>query len=184
MSGLMRNTTADRSLELSEPTSPEVQVIIHSVAHYLFATLSPKIPSQPWPQWDLSQVAPFVSGRLIAELVENTSINLHRFIAVLPDYLEHILFGAQHGRKLMQILAIAGDSDIFFTLMMIISTAICLYFISGTVHLRTISPAETFLITKLCLRLRSCLFIAIRVNPQLLFSTRLLNPFLFFRVLS
>ncbi|KAH0436584.1 hypothetical protein IEQ34_026366 [Dendrobium chrysotoxum] len=66
-------------LEFSEPTSPEVQVIIHSVAHDLSQLFLPRC----FPSLRLNGIYP----RCL----------------LLGRYLR----GLEHGRKLMQILAIA-----------------------------------------------------------------------------
>jgi hypothetical protein len=79
--------------ELSEPTSPELKEIIHSVVHGLLATLSPKMHSKAPP---LSENAPAgainVGSEDCAELVENTSLQFQPLIVLTRDYLARLLF--------------------------------------------------------------------------------------------
>lgn len=78
--------------ELSEPTSPELKGIIHSVVHGLLATLSPKMHSKA----PMSENSPAgtvnVGSEDCAELVENTSLQFQPHISLTRDYLARLLF--------------------------------------------------------------------------------------------
>ncbi|KAI0511361.1 hypothetical protein KFK09_011991 [Dendrobium nobile] len=115
-----RISSVEKVLELSEPTHSEVLEIIHSVAHGLLATLSPKIHSKPSPHSDnVPGSASSIGKDDCAELLENTSIHFQPLITVPRDYLARLLFwclllghylrGLEHRLELTQLLTIAGD---------------------------------------------------------------------------
>lgn len=79
--------------ELSEPTSPELKEIIHSVIHGLLATLSPKMHSKAPPLSDNASTGVLnVGSEDCAELVENTSLQFQPLISLTRDYLARLLF--------------------------------------------------------------------------------------------
>ncbi|KAH0461839.1 hypothetical protein IEQ34_009414 [Dendrobium chrysotoxum] len=116
----LRSLQPEKVLELSEPTHSEVLEIIHSVAHGLLATLSPKIHSKPSPHSDnVPGSASSIGKDDCPELLENTSIHFQPLITVPRDYLARLLFwclllghylrGLEHRLELTQLLTIAGD---------------------------------------------------------------------------
>uniref|UniRef100_A0A2N9JAF1 Uncharacterized protein n=1 Tax=Fagus sylvatica TaxID=28930 RepID=A0A2N9JAF1_FAGSY len=108
--------------ELSEPTSPELKEIIHSVVHGLLATLSPKMHSKAPP---LSENSPTgtvnVGGEDCAELVENTSLQFQPLISLTRDYLARLLFwcmllghylrGLEYRMELMELLSLPSNAE-------------------------------------------------------------------------
>ncbi|PKA61005.1 hypothetical protein AXF42_Ash020813 [Apostasia shenzhenica] len=116
----LRSLQPEKVLELSEPTSSEVQEVIHSVAHGLLATLSPKMHSKlPFQSDSVPGVAFSFTKDECKELLENASIQLHPLVTVPRDYLARLLFwcllmghylrGLEHRLELKQLLTIAGD---------------------------------------------------------------------------
>nr|XP_008373073.1 uncharacterized protein LOC103436424 isoform X2 [Malus domestica] len=89
----LRSLQPEEVAELSEPTSPELREIIHSVIHGLLATLSPKMHSKAPPSSE-SASAGVINGESedCAELVENTSLHFQPLISLTRDYLARLLF--------------------------------------------------------------------------------------------
>lgn len=118
----LRSLQPEKVAELSEPTSPELKEIIHSVVHGLLATLSPKMHSKAPP---LSENAPAgainVGSEDCAELVENTSLQFQPLILLTRDYLARLLFwcmllghylkGLEYRMELTELLSLTSDPE-------------------------------------------------------------------------
>ncbi|KAK9941955.1 hypothetical protein M0R45_007645 [Rubus argutus] len=118
----LRSLQPEKVAELSEPTSPELKEIIHSVVHGLLATLSPKMHSKAPP---LSENAPAgainVGSEDCAELVENTSLQFQPLIVLTRDYLARLLFwcmllghylkGLEYRMELTELLSLTSDPE-------------------------------------------------------------------------
>ncbi|XP_068656725.1 uncharacterized protein [Aristolochia californica] len=117
----LRSLEPEKVAELSEPTSSEVQEIVHSVVHGLLATLSPKMHSKAAPQSDNPERATLDTAKEdIAELVEDASLHFQPLISVTRDYLARLLFwcmllghylrGLEYRLNLMKLLSLSrGD---------------------------------------------------------------------------
>ncbi|KAG0472387.1 hypothetical protein HPP92_016933 [Vanilla planifolia] len=115
----LRSLQPEKVVELSEPTSPEVHEIVHSIAHGLLATLSPKMHSKPPLESDGIHGGTVSVGKDDrTEMLENASLHLQPLIAVPRDYLARLLFwclllghhlrGLEHRLELMQLLTVDG----------------------------------------------------------------------------
>lgn len=118
----LRSLQPEKVAELSEPTSPELKEIIHSVIHGLLATLSPKMHSKAPP---LSENSPTgtvnVGSEDCAELVENTSLQFQPLISLTRDYLARLLFwcmllghylrGLEYRMELMELLSLPSNAE-------------------------------------------------------------------------
>ncbi|PIN01337.1 hypothetical protein CDL12_26148 [Handroanthus impetiginosus] len=114
----LRSLQPEKVVELSEPTLPELDDIIHSVAHGLLATLSPKMHSKgpdPSNNSTVGSVDSETEGDSI-DLVENTSLNFRPIISLQRDYLARLLFwcmllghylrGLEYRLELMDLLSL------------------------------------------------------------------------------
>ncbi|KAL4615292.1 hypothetical protein ACB092_07G113000 [Castanea dentata] len=118
----LRSLQPEKVAELSEPTSPELKEIIHSIVHGLLATLSPKMHSKAPP---LSENSPTgivnVGSEDCAELVENTSLQFQPLISLTRDYLARLLFwcmllghylrGLEYRMELMELLSLPSNAE-------------------------------------------------------------------------
>ncbi|XP_062022038.1 uncharacterized protein LOC133738496 [Rosa rugosa] len=120
----LRSLQPEKVAELSEPTSPELKEIIHSVVHGLLATLSPKMHSKAPPlSENTSAGAINVGSEDCAELVENTSLQFQPLILLTRDYLARLLFwcmllghylkGLEYRMELTELLALTSDPEGF-----------------------------------------------------------------------
>ncbi|KAJ3674323.1 hypothetical protein LUZ60_004939 [Juncus effusus] len=125
----LRSLKPEKVAELSEPTCEGVEEAIHSVAHGLLATLSPKmhsIKNNNINNNDNNNNAALNFGKNennndddCTELVENTSINFQPHLSVPRDYLARLLFwcmllghylrGLEYRLELMQLYNISKD---------------------------------------------------------------------------
>ncbi|KAL1801951.1 hypothetical protein ACET3Z_030598 [Daucus carota] len=118
----LRSLQPEKVAELSEPTSPELREIIHSVVHGLLATLSPKVHSKA-PNLPDNASSGTANGGIAedhTDLVENTSLQFHPLVSLTRDYLARLLFwcmllghyvrGLEHRLELMELLALPNDS--------------------------------------------------------------------------
>ncbi|XP_024023147.1 uncharacterized protein LOC21394747 isoform X2 [Morus notabilis] len=108
--------------ELSEPTSPELKEMIHSVVHGLLATLSPRMHSKVPPLSENTTTGTVsAEGGDCAEIVENTSLQFQPLILLTRDYLARLLFwcmllghylrGLEYRMELMELLSLRSDSE-------------------------------------------------------------------------
>ncbi|KAF3333908.1 hypothetical protein FCM35_KLT01599 [Carex littledalei] len=115
----LRSLKPEKVAELSEPTCPGVEEAIHSVAHGLLATLSPKMRAPP-PEKTKDQTLD-VRKDDYAEIVENTSLQFQPLISVPRDYLARLLFwcmllghyvrGLEYRLELMQLMTISSGVE-------------------------------------------------------------------------
>ncbi|KAJ3685545.1 hypothetical protein LUZ61_014709 [Rhynchospora tenuis] len=112
----LRSLKPEKVAELSEPKCPGVEEAIHSVAHGLLATLSPKMRAPPP---DKAKDQTFDFGKEDStEIVENTSLQFLPLISVPRDYLARLLFwcmllghyirGLEYRLELSQLLTISS----------------------------------------------------------------------------
>ncbi|XP_068321010.1 uncharacterized protein [Pyrus communis] len=118
----LRSLQPEEVAELSEPTSPELKEIIHSVIHGLLATLSPKMHSKAPPSSE-SASAGVINGESedCAELVENTSLHFQPLISLTRDYLARLLFwcmllghylkGLEYRMELTELLSLTSNAE-------------------------------------------------------------------------
>ncbi|KAM1031024.1 hypothetical protein ACFX2C_034867 [Malus domestica] len=118
----LRSLQPEEVAELSEPTSPELREIIHSVIHGLLATLSPKMHSKAPPSSE-SASAGVINGESedCAELVENTSLHFQPLISLTRDYLARLLFwcmllghylkGLEYRMELTELLSLTSNAE-------------------------------------------------------------------------
>ncbi|CAB4320939.1 unnamed protein product [Prunus armeniaca] len=118
----LRSLQPEKVAELSEPTSPELKEIIHSVIHGLLATLSPKMHSKAPPLSDNASTGVLnVGSEDCAELVENTSLQFQPLISLTRDYLARLLFwcmllghylkGLEYRMELTELLSLTNDAE-------------------------------------------------------------------------
>ncbi|BBH09658.1 hypothetical protein Prudu_022219 [Prunus dulcis] len=118
----LRSLQPEKVAELSEPTSPELKEIIHSVIHGLLATLSPKMHSKAPPLSDNASTGILnVGSEDCAELVENTSLQFQPLISLTRDYLARLLFwcmllghylkGLEYRMELTELLSLTNDAE-------------------------------------------------------------------------
>ncbi|XP_059447325.1 uncharacterized protein LOC132178789 isoform X1 [Corylus avellana] len=118
----LRSLQPEKVAELSEPTSPELKEIIHSVVHGLLATLSPKMHSKAPPLSENSSNGTInVGSEDCAELVENTSLQFQPLISLTRDYLARLLFwcmllghylrGLEYRMELMELLSLTSNAE-------------------------------------------------------------------------
>ncbi|BFG41973.1 hypothetical protein CerSpe_282470 [Prunus speciosa] len=118
----LRSLQPEKVAELSEPTSPEMKEIIHSVIHGLLATLSPKMHSKaPHLSDNASTGVLNVGSEDCAELVENTSLQFQPLISLTRDYLARLLFwcmllghylkGLEYRMELTELLYLTSDAE-------------------------------------------------------------------------
>ncbi|PQP91747.1 uncharacterized protein Pyn_06233 [Prunus yedoensis var. nudiflora] len=118
----LRSLQPEKVAELSEPTSPEMKEIIHSVIHGLLATLSPKMHSKaPHLSDNASTGVLNVGSEDCAELVENTSLQFQPLISLTRDYLARLLFwcmllghylkGLEYRMELTELLSLTSDAE-------------------------------------------------------------------------
>ncbi|XP_002518642.2 uncharacterized protein LOC8280975 [Ricinus communis] len=119
----LRSLQPEKVAELSEPTSPELKEVIHSVVHGLLATLSPKMHSKAPPQPEnTSSGTRNIGNEDCAELVENTSLQFQPLISLTRDYLARLLFwcmllghylrGLEYRMELMELLSLTSNVEI------------------------------------------------------------------------
>lgn len=95
----LRITLNEQVAELSEPSSPELKEVIHSVVHGLLATLSPKMHSMAPPHMSENASTGTLNVGIeedCFDLVENTSLQFHPLISLSRDYLARLLFWLDH----------------------------------------------------------------------------------------
>ncbi|KAL6218954.1 hypothetical protein ACLB2K_012161 [Fragaria x ananassa] len=118
----LRSLHPEKVAELSEPTSPELKEIIHSVVHGLLATLSPKMHSKAPPSSENTSAGAInVGSEDCAELLENTSLKFQPLILLTRDYLARLLFwcmllghylkGLEYRMELTELLALSSDPE-------------------------------------------------------------------------
>ncbi|KAL6211772.1 hypothetical protein ACLB2K_016995 [Fragaria x ananassa] len=118
----LRSLHPEKVAELSEPTSPELKEIIHSVVHGLLATLSPKMHSKAPPSSENTSAGAInVGSEDCAELLENTSLQFQPLILLTRDYLARLLFwcmllghylkGLEYRMELTELLALSSDPE-------------------------------------------------------------------------
>ncbi|KAF2321002.1 hypothetical protein GH714_032550 [Hevea brasiliensis] len=118
----LRSLQPEKVAELSEPTSPELKEIIHSVVHGLLATLSPKMHSKVPPQSENASTGTRnIGSEDCAELVENTSLQFQPLISLTRDYLARLLFwcmllghylrGLEYRMELMELLSLTSTVE-------------------------------------------------------------------------
>ncbi|XP_024023146.1 uncharacterized protein LOC21394747 isoform X1 [Morus notabilis] len=118
----LRSLQPEKVAELSEPTSPELKEMIHSVVHGLLATLSPRMHSKVPPLSENTTTGTVsAEGGDCAEIVENTSLQFQPLILLTRDYLARLLFwcmllghylrGLEYRMELMELLSLRSDSE-------------------------------------------------------------------------
>ncbi|KAM7482447.1 hypothetical protein LguiB_007030 [Lonicera macranthoides] len=120
----LRSLQPEKVAQLSEPSSPELKEVIHSVVHGLLATLSPKMHSMAPPHMSENTSTGTLNVRIeedCFDLVENTSLQFHPLISLSRDYLARLLFwcmllghylrGLEYRMELMELLSLPSDAE-------------------------------------------------------------------------
>ncbi|XP_050210358.1 uncharacterized protein LOC126660744 [Mercurialis annua] len=117
----LRSLQPEKVAELSEPTSPELKEVIHSVVHGLLATLSPRMHSKAPPQSENSSGGTRnIGNEDCAELLENT-LHFQPLISLTRDYLARLLFwcmllghylrGLEYRMELRELLSLTSNEE-------------------------------------------------------------------------
>jgi hypothetical protein len=118
----LRSLQPEKVVELSEPSSPELKEVMHSVVHGLLATLSPKMHSMAPPHTNSNNNNTVNTGTEDkGDVMENTSLNFHPLVSLSRDYLARLLFwcmllghyvrGLEYRMELTELLSLPNDEQ-------------------------------------------------------------------------